>query len=437
MTLDIRDYTQFAILYRPDRYLSESISHQSLEITKYWTETYNKNYIISESLDDILEKAAVNNFKYCLIQESGNMIFDHSFYKLLTQYLKDDQWFAIAHIIAKETTGIHPQTILVNVDNWIKIGKPAYQDHPLDHPIDLVVPKRSSSNIHDDYTPYWIIPSKIKKSAIPCQPGWGWINSALSAGLAVKNFTPTLRKYKIYLYPENLNLWYDMQSMILNSVSVERTKVFFDNTEGITGFQPTKDIENFYVVASGFKPNIIVESCGFDSNTTIIYYDYSGNALEFKKWLHKNWNGQNYVDTVRQYVTDIPALYESVKFDEVEAHWQIVLESFGGDKNFEKHWQRFNNCRFEYMYIDIVGFQRKYLIDRIDPLKKNAIWWSHAFNTFNSLILKGKHGNQICYDHWISDLKNRDPNIVTLSCYDCDQQLLPSLPIKDYDYGSL
>lgn len=437
MTLDIRDITHFGILHRPKNYLSDSISNQSFEITQYWTETYIKTYTVSDNIDALLEDALQQGKQYCLIQESGNMIFDHTFYQTLIPYLNSDNWFAIAHIIAKESTGIHPQTVFVNVNNWNKIGKPKYQEHAPVDAVNLIVPKRSLSNIHDDYTPLWILPSKDTVTVTDYQPGWGWINAALEAGLIVRNFTPDMRKYKVFLYPDKDHLWYDMQSMILHSLAVERTKVFFDNTEGIRGFEARPGIDNFYLVASGFKPNIIVESCGFNTDTTICYIDYSGNALEFKRWLHKNWDGRNYVETVRHYVTQIPALYESVKFADVENHWNQVIEFFGSEDQFAEHWKKFNSCKINYLLVDIVGFQRNYLLNVIDPQQSNAIWWSHAFNTFNSLMLKGRAGAKICYEHWMQDLYKRDPNIVTFSCYDNKQDLLPSLPLKDYYNGSI
>jgi len=404
MNVDIRDCTHFGILHRPDKYLSESVANQSFEITQYWTETYIKTYQVSADIDELLKIALAQGKKYCLIQESGNMIFDHSFYKTLAPYLNNDNWFAIAHIIAKESTGIHPQTIFVNVENWNRIGQPSYQEHAPNSPIDLIVPKKSLSNIHDDYTPLWILPSKNTTAVSDYQPGWGWINSALEAGLIVRNFTHDMRQYKVFLYPDKDHLWYDMQSMILHSLAVERTKVFFDNTEGISGFESVSNIDNFYLVASGFKPNVIAEACGFNNNTNICYIDYSGNALEFKRWLHKNWDGRNYVETVRQYVTMIPALFESVKFADVEDHWRQVINYFGSEEKFALHWKKFNSCKISYLLVDIVGFQRR---------------------------------SAVCYKHWIEDLYKRDPNIITLSCYDNRQELLPSTSLKEYFNGSI
>jgi hypothetical protein len=437
MTFDLRDKTYFGILYRPDNYISLEVAKQSLEITQYWTGTFVKDYTVSDDLDSILEEASRQNFKYCLIQEAGNLIFDHQFYKILSKSLLGDNWFAFAHIIAKESTGIHPQTIFINVDNWVKIGKPKYQEHRPSEDIELIVPTRCTKNIHDDYTPLWIVTSNQRKKISEYQPGWGWINAALEYKLAVKNFSFEMRKYKLFLYPNKKNLWYDMQSMLLHLTCNERNKVFFDNTEGIKGFEPVKNIDHFYLVASGLKPNVIVESCSFNSNTRITYIDYSGNALEFKKWLHQNWDGRDYVSIVKRYVTEIPVLYESVKWDDIEDHWTKTLDFFGGEDNFSSHWQKFNQIKIDYMLVDIAGFLRKYLLDKIDSTKTNAIWWSHAFNTFNSLMLKGQEGSVICYDSWMDELFQTDPNIITLSCYDNKQNLLPSLPLKDYFNGSI
>jgi hypothetical protein len=437
MTNDFKDVTHFGILYRPDYYISQEIAKQSLEITQYWTETFIKQYEISNDIDALLETAHQQSKKFCFIQEAGNMIFDHAFYQTLYPLLKSDNWFAVAHIIAKESTGIHPQTVLINIENWVKIGKPKYQWIPPEQDIELVVPNRSKANIHDDYTPLWIFKSDQRKKVVEYQPGWGWINAALEHGLVVKNFTPDMRKFKVFLYPDKSHLWYDMQSMILQSIAVERTKVFFDNTEGIKGFEPVTEVDHFLVVASGFKPNIIAHSCGFNSSTRITYIDYSGNALEFKRWLHANWDGRDYPGIVKQYVTAIPALYESVKFSDVEFHWQQVLEFFGGEDEFVDHWVKFKQADIQYLIVDIVGFQRMYLLGKLNPQQKNAIWWSHAFNTFNSLLLKGREGSAVCYKHWMEDLYKRDPNIITLSCYDNRQDLLPSTALKEYFNGSI
>ena len=43
-------------------------------------------------------------------------------------------------------------------------------------------------------------------------------------------------------------------------------------------FPKGKKVKKLYSVAAAFKPNMILETFGFDENTEIVFYDYSKNG---------------------------------------------------------------------------------------------------------------------------------------------------------------
>ena len=55
-----------------------------------------------------------------------------------------------------------------------------------------------------------------------------------------------------------------------------------------------KPIKKLYSVAASFKPNMILHKFGFYDDTEVVFYDYSKQALAFKKLLIKEWDGEDY-----------------------------------------------------------------------------------------------------------------------------------------------
>ena len=52
-------------------------------------------------------------------------------------------------------------------------------------------------------------------------------------------------------------------------------------------------------MAASFKPNMILNTFGFDEDTEVVFYDYSKQALAFKKMLLQHWDGQDYPKFLR------------------------------------------------------------------------------------------------------------------------------------------
>ena len=53
-------------------------------------------------------------------------------------------------------------------------------------------------------------------------------------------------------------------------------------------------IKKLYSVAASFKPNMIFIKFGFYDDTEVVFYDYSKQALAFKKLLLTEWDGEDY-----------------------------------------------------------------------------------------------------------------------------------------------
>jgi hypothetical protein len=53
-------------------------------------------------------------------------------------------------------------------------------------------------------------------------------------------------------------------------------------------------ISTLYCVAAGLKPNRILETHAFDAASRVVFFDYSGRALDFRRRLDANWEGRDY-----------------------------------------------------------------------------------------------------------------------------------------------
>src|SRR5262249_18625957 len=90
---------------------------------------------------------------------------------------------------------------------------------------------------------------------------------------------------------------------LLQSVSAQvnnaRRGVFLWNFEPYDDVTtPPKDFQaplgTLYIVASGLKPNMPAHSLGMDAKTKVVFFDYSEKALQVRKLMVDEWDGDDY-----------------------------------------------------------------------------------------------------------------------------------------------
>ena len=249
-------------------------AQKSKELTEFFTRfKYFGNILSGTSVNEILDKALQENVKYCIIQCVGHLIKEAHFFKLLETWIDSHNFFITGHIMDKHNPnsahpkgdgyyGLHKQCLLVNLNYYKKFDKPVYGIKNTSENTILTKAKRHVYDIHHDYTPLSLKPTKDTVVCTPLVDGWNFINTSLANGLTVYNFHPKIREQKQYVYPNKsaAELQYQL-SWINNIISYAPTCVFFWNTESYNDLKyinNNKSIDRLYSVAASFKPIFIL-----------------------------------------------------------------------------------------------------------------------------------------------------------------------------------
>jgi hypothetical protein len=165
--------------------------------------------------------------------------------------------------------------MLVNLRYYEKFDKPVFGDKTSTKEEVVTKALRHAMDIHDDYTPLSLNPTDETSVCTPLVDGWNFINKSLENGLTVYNFHPKIRESKVYLYPDKSAEELERQlSWINNIVAYAPTCVFFWNTENYSDLKYVKlqkPIKKLYAVAASFKPNMILNTFGFDEDTEVVF----------------------------------------------------------------------------------------------------------------------------------------------------------------------
>jgi hypothetical protein len=407
-----------------------------------------REYLSDTSINAVLNKALEKKYDYCVIMSVGHFINNPIFFDYIESWMNKIDFFVTGHIIDRETNnsqkdsmghywGLHKQCMIVNLKYYEEFGKPHWGDKfKSEETIELVKAKRSKNDIHDDYTPLFLLPTKETKVCTPYVDGWNFINKSLENGLSVFNFHPKIRTTKGYSYPnKNIDELKD-QLLWINSILSHATNcVFLWNTETYKDIKDNEGpkIKKLYSVAAAFKPNFFLNKFGFYEDTEIVYYDYSKQALAFKKLLLDLWDGRDYPKFINKMTNKYQINVTAGGRTENKSHndlWIQELEEWGGEENLYNHWQKYKKLKHTFIHCDILTNPDK-LINYVDQEPNSYIWWSNAFHTVTAHYTKNIDELKNHYNNnWVSALENKNPNLI---CFGTDymNNRTRNLNIKD------
>jgi len=404
-------------------------AEKNKEITEFFTRfKYFGPIIVKESINDVLDEALTHNVDYCIVQSVGHIIKDVHFFYFLEQWMKKQDFFITGHIMDKNKKnvnnptgeqgyyGLHKQCMLVNLKYYEKFDKPVFGDKSSEKET-LVKAIRHAKDIHHDYTPLSLKPSEELTVCTPLVDGWNFINTSLANDLTVYNFHPKIRGYKEFIYPQASAAELEHQlSWITNIANYAQNCVFFWNTENYSDLKYVtieKPIKKLYAVAASFKPNMILHKYDFTDDCEVVYYDYSKPALAFKKLLIKEWNGEDYPRFLeyaqRKYRIDETGGNETQHLSRKQL-WEREVSWWGSEKEIKEHWDRYKTLKHSYIPMDVCENPEK-VTSLVTSEEESVIWWSNAFHTIGAQYMRGISGVKICYENWINQLNDKNPNM--------------------------
>lgn len=438
---------------------SEFVAKRTFDMTYFYVNRMLKmglgEYVgFEKNVERLLELAVDANKKYCMIACQGLLLFrGPSLVQKSVEYAeKNPQFFVVGHIMDKKKQhhyitqgaypGLHRQYLFVNLETWIKLGKPPFDELGIffDRKPEYQNVEFSKDTINSEYTPAWVkgAPGTIKPHIT--SDGSNWINIACKNNIQIDNLDNDMRECKVFLYPymnsKTLEkVWLDknntelVDSLEYNQKAwlrklgyqeeIEKDRVYAFNTETLSGEGVRtggKFIDHLFSAAAGFKPIAILNANGFHEGTTVHYFDWCEASLKYKKHLLETWDGYDLDAWLTEH--DLEYNFSSTYRGNYKKFWEQELKDFGGSLAFQRLWERYKNLKHEFYVIDIVNDSDK-LFTEINKYHGTRVLWTT--NIWSSEML-----------HW-----NMEPEQLETLYLKFKAQIPDNLVVYGHDYCAI
>ena len=428
------------------------------ELTLSWSRYgYREVIFENDSVDGLLAAAEAAGFRYCFVLPYGYIVSESwqvgdkhpgDFFAILKRWIEASEFLVGGTIVSEpgKWYGLQLGCLLVDLDSYRRLAAPAFA-LPCDGPRELPCPRPRIDQGHIA----GLSPTAEVEVQCPQLAGWNFICSSLNAGLPVRGFTADVLSHTLNLeatcplrreallrfsgdgissYPaaEDEGLLSRDQRTFLDVVSTQaaraRRGVFLWNIESYADIETPRDdfpapVSTLYSVAAGFKPNRILHTHGFTDNTKVVFFDYSRPALEIKKCMVEQWDGDDFPRFVRYLFTAFPhpeTFYQlwnnatplDVNWDDIDLVWQRELQRWGGAGHWREHWRAYRELEHEYVCCDLLA-DADALLDRVAHEPGAIIWWSNAFFTMYGNWAYTWQERREAYDYWVEQLAARNP----------------------------
>ncbi len=412
------------------------------------------NYKVS----NILNESIKNGNKICIILAQGMMC--PRLYRILSKtvdyYKQHPNFFVMGHIMAKEGRypGLHRQMLIVNLDTWVKLGSPEFEEQGYfwDRKQEYSNYTLSEETLSADYTPAWIQGAPGRKKYSVVEDGANWINLACENNLRIDNFDFEMRECKAFLYPydgtERLErVWLDLQNeseidkienytqrawirKLAYQEFIEKDRVYAYNTERLSGegVRSPGPVDAIFSAAAGFKTIALLRNNTFHEGTVVNYYDWCESSLNFKKHLLETWDGVDFDKWLLEH--DLKYNFSSTYRGNYAQFWeQEIKKEFGTKEAFKQLWDRYSKLEHRFHVIDIVNEPKK-LFDEINKYSGNVVLWTT--NIWPTMMLHWNVDIDIIEQKYLEFEKNIPDNLILYGQDYLAQDLQERIRLKRY-----
>jgi hypothetical protein len=458
------DGVVFGLLDTSGKIPGAALSARLRNFTLAWSRFgYHDDILENDSLAGLLLEALELGYRYCLVQSYGHVIGETwipehweqvDFQTALRRWIDNHDFFVTGTILHSTDGGygLAEDCLLVDLQHYAALGYPEFGQAGA-AATNLITPHTVMEPGPDHGRFQSLEPAAETASITTRHAGWNFIDTSLRSGLAVLNFNKSIDGGRINLFhpsrkkmeafseylgtelPDysstdpDTRLSYGQRQFldsIDSQVKQSRQGVFLFNLESYQDVieHPgsfTPPVSSLYAVAAGFKPNMMLHSLGFDDATRMVFFDYSRTALEIRKFIVTEWDGEDFPEFVRYLMKKFPSgdvFYQlwanlgpdSINWNDLQQLWQDEINKWGGESVIREHWHAYRQLRHEYIVCNLLRDQAS-LLNAIDNRAGSAIWWSNAFFTIYSNWLYTAEERKALYDDWIARLAERNPDI--------------------------
>ena len=238
---------------------------------------YTKGYkvIVGKQEDELLKQVTTN---YAVVMSPGTeYINGFAFFDALEELIQQD-FFVAGHVLDRTMYDayyeLHHQCYVVNMGSYKRLQCPTVGVFKKDVSHTQIAPSRSTSNIHDNYTPIYVEPGTHSRTYSNKCHGWNLLRLAFENNLPVIVFDDNIRNNKKHYYPESETDFYKHKEYIDYKLNYCKEEfVHTDNTEWTNGIKSV--YEQVVIPASGTLYLDLI------SKGRVVFYDYNQRALDY------------------------------------------------------------------------------------------------------------------------------------------------------------
>jgi hypothetical protein len=324
--------------------------------------------IFAEDLDEAVKKA--DQYDYAMVSFIGSFYYSQHDVNIFDYF---DEFCASelpcrGHLLfhpTKQYGFLHPQTIFINLKNWREIGKPSfgYYSGP------VINYERSTSNVHDDYTPHWVKAGEGYRE-VENQYQAEYVSKVLEHGGTILNFDKQ-RGVKFFSYPER-----DYSEALEFEKNRNSDIIYVKNNSLYPKLDKKFDV--IYAPAAGAIGEYLLKHYG-NPGAELVIYDNNKNSVAYKKMLYSGMvRKESDLESVAKYFRNKGCIIDdcSYKPSTVKANEELL--------STEEYLTMLNGKKPKITEFDVL----EDMFD-VDPDKSNLIYFSNIFS-YNFLIHKMK-----------------------------------------------
>lgn len=330
--------------------------------------------------EDAMLREAAKEYTHAVVLSTGTEFIngDAFFQEVVKEVYGPKDFFIWGHIPDRDDGyyELHEQCYIINLKTYKELGCPVVGKFEYYSPHTQIAPRRSDENIHDDYTPIWVVYGDTEKKYKHKWHGWNILSVAFANKKFVKPFADRFRNNKRYYYPNYEPAFINACSYLYGKNEVAAQTLFYPyNTEIVKEADCNGPIRQLVIQASGLQFVEYLTTYGFDNNTVVRFVDYNLFALECMHAITQHWNGENYLDFVNSHVD---TSYNFIKSSQ-RPNW-ITLT--GTEQKVDPDvWNKIKSTvKFEFSHENLVLNKGLSVSSWLDNVPNTIVHLSHIFN---------------------------------------------------------
>lgn len=396
----------YAVLDTRDRFDDRALAERCRELTFAWSRWSYAGAILEDSDPQrLLARAADQGARYCLVQACGHLVVETlrpkgadapELVDVLRRALGDDAWL-VGRRLAPDT--VHDACWLVDLDRWHAHGRPRLVrvgDSP------QLMAETAEGATHAGIADAPEDALRCSRDLEPHRPSHA---DALRASPGTVDASTLERPLGEFV------------TSLARTLDQCQRGVFIWNLEtydDIVVADP-EPLASLACVAAGFKPDAILRRHGFTDATELTFFDYSADALAFRRMLVEQWDGRDLPGFLwprlqpgaTHYWLRSTARGEAPARDELDRLWSRELDDWGGADAFAAHWRATRVLRHRYVEVDVLRAPERAI--GTPPPGPAAVWWSNAFSSVHALWHLRHAEREAAFARWIDAIAQRAP----------------------------